>query len=118
MPLYDYACTKCGRIREVRHGFDESYQEPCAACGAPVRRVFNPAPVLFKGSGFYVTDSRSKGSSKSEKPTDEASPASGEKAEPSSAVDSKSDSKIESKTDSKHSKIESKTDSKPSDSAA
>jgi putative FmdB family regulatory protein len=92
MPLYDYACTKCGRIREVRHGFDESYREPCAACGAPVRRVFNPAPVLFKGSGFYVTDSRSKGSSKSEKPKDEANPASA-KAEPSRAAESKSDSK-------------------------
>jgi putative FmdB family regulatory protein len=58
MPLYDYACTKCGHVREVRHGFDESYAEPCEACGAPLRRVFNPAPVLFKGSGFYVTDSR------------------------------------------------------------
>ena len=58
MPLYDYACTACGRVHEVRHGFDESYDQPCEACGAPVRRVFNPAPVLFKGSGFYVTDSR------------------------------------------------------------
>jgi putative FmdB family regulatory protein len=58
MPLYDYACTKCGHTFEVRHGFDEAHQEPCALCGAPVRRVFNAAPVLFKGSGFYVTDSR------------------------------------------------------------
>ena len=58
MPLYDYACTKCGRVYEVRHGFDESHSEPCASCGSPLRRVFNPAPVLFKGSGFYVTDSR------------------------------------------------------------
>ncbi|HEY1869111.1 MAG TPA: FmdB family zinc ribbon protein [Candidatus Cybelea sp.] len=58
MPLYDYACTKCGRTHEVRHGFDESYEQPCEACGGPLRRVFNPAPVLFKGSGFYVTDSR------------------------------------------------------------
>ncbi|MGA8575745.1 MAG: FmdB family zinc ribbon protein [Candidatus Cybelea sp.] len=93
MPLYDYACTKCGRIREVRHGFDESYHEPCAACGAPVRRVFNPAPVLFKGSGFYVTDSRSKASGKSEKPKEEPSPTSGAKAEPSAVADSKSESK-------------------------
>ena len=68
MPLYDYACTACGRVHEVRHGFDESYNGPCEACGAPVRRVFNPAPVLFKGSGFYVTDSRrSSASGKPEK---------------------------------------------------
>jgi putative FmdB family regulatory protein len=58
MPLYDYACTQCGRTFEVRHGFNETHQEPCAACGAAVRRVFNAPPVLFKGSGFYVTDSR------------------------------------------------------------
>jgi putative FmdB family regulatory protein len=61
MPLYDYACTACGRVREVRHGFSESYDRPCDVCGAPMRRVFNPAPVLFKGSGFYVTDSRRSG---------------------------------------------------------
>ena len=69
MPLYDYACTKCGRVREVRHGFGESFNEPCEACGGALRRVFNPAPVLFKGSGFYVTDSRrSAASGKAEQP--------------------------------------------------
>jgi putative FmdB family regulatory protein len=58
MPLYDYKCTQCGKIAEVRHGFDESYAEPCPACGGQMARVFNPAPIVFKGSGFYVTDSR------------------------------------------------------------
>jgi putative FmdB family regulatory protein len=68
MPLYDYACTQCGRTVEVRHGFNEVHQDPCTVCGAPVRRVFNAAPVLFKWSGFYVTDSRrSSGGGKSEK---------------------------------------------------
>ena len=68
MPLYDYACTQCGRTIEVRHGFNEVHKDPCTVCGAPVRRVFNAAPVLFKGSGFYVTDSRrSSGGGKSEK---------------------------------------------------
>jgi putative FmdB family regulatory protein len=55
MPLYDYACTACGRVHEVRHGFDESYDQPCEACGAPVRRVFNPAP---KPSGDNKTASK------------------------------------------------------------
>jgi putative FmdB family regulatory protein len=68
MPLYDYACTKCGRVYEVRHGFDESHEAPCSECGAPLRRVFNAAPVLFKGSGFYVTDSRRSTAPKAEKP--------------------------------------------------
>lgn len=58
MPLYDYKCTQCGAVTEVRHGFDESHSEPCPACGGRMARVFNPAPIVFKGSGFYVTDSR------------------------------------------------------------
>ena len=65
MPLYDYKCTNCGAVREVRHGFNESHDEPCSECGAPMSRVFNPAPIVFKGSGFYVTDSK-KGEKKSE----------------------------------------------------
>ena len=58
MPLYDYKCAQCGKISEVRHGFNESWDEPCPACGGALTRVFNPAPIVFKGSGFYVTDSR------------------------------------------------------------
>lgn len=77
MPLYDYACTKCGRTFEVRRGFNETHQDPCAACGASVRRVFNAAPVLFKGSGFYVTDSRRAAPGvKAEKPEKTEKPAS------------------------------------------
>ena len=58
MPLYDYKCTRCGAVSEVRHGFDQTHDEPCPACGGTLVRVFNPAPIVFKGSGFYVTDSR------------------------------------------------------------
>jgi putative FmdB family regulatory protein len=95
MPLYDYACTKCGRVHEVRHGFDESYEKPCEACGAPVRRVFNPAPVLFKGSGFYVTDSRtSHTAGKAAKPKEESSSgADAPKSEAKPSGDAKGDPK-------------------------
>lgn len=58
MPLYEYKCRGCGTVREVRHGFKESFNEPCAECGAEMARVFSPAGIVFKGSGFYVTDSR------------------------------------------------------------
>ena len=64
MPLYDYQCSSCGQTIEIRHGFNDTYAEPCAACGGSLTRVFNPAPILFKGSGFYITDSR--GGAKSE----------------------------------------------------
>ncbi|MBV8245444.1 MAG: hypothetical protein JOZ38_05955 [Candidatus Eremiobacteraeota bacterium] len=66
MPLYDYQCTKCRKITEVRHGFDEKHDAPCPACGGSLTRLFNPAGIVFKGSGFYVTDSRK--SSGGEKP--------------------------------------------------
>ena len=82
MPIYDYRCTQCGATTEVRHGFNERYETPCSACGGPVARVFNPAPIVFKGSGFYVTDSRPSksgtSSSSTEKKADSAPAASTE----------------------------------------
>ena len=58
MPLYDYQCSKCQALTEIRHGFDDNHSDPCPKCGGTLKRVFNPAPILFKGSGFYITDSR------------------------------------------------------------
>lgn len=60
MPLYDYKCSLCQKVTEVRHGFGEEMTGPCPECGGKLARVFNPAPIVFKGSGFYVTDSRGK----------------------------------------------------------
>lgn len=60
MPLYDYTCGSCHKVTEVRHGFGETFSGPCPNCGGALKRVFNPAPIVFKGSGFYVTDSRGK----------------------------------------------------------
>lgn len=84
MPLYDYKCSKCAEVVEVRHGFDERYEEPCPRCGGALSRVFNPAPIVFKGSGFYVTDSRAKSSDS--KPAESKSP---EKPVESKSADSK-----------------------------
>ena len=59
MPLYDYQCRACSKVTEVRHGFREAYDGTCPECGSDqLARVFNPAGIVFKGSGFYVTDSR------------------------------------------------------------
>jgi putative FmdB family regulatory protein len=59
MPLYDYQCRACSKVTEVRHGFRETYDGTCPECGSgDLARVFNPAGIVFKGSGFYVTDSR------------------------------------------------------------
>lgn len=58
MPLYDYKCVQCGKVIEVRHGFDDGHDAPCPTCGGELKRVFSAAPIVFKGSGFYVNDSR------------------------------------------------------------
>src|SRR5271163_1155034 len=58
MPLYEYQCRACRKTAEVRHGFKETFDAPCAECGGEMARVFSPAGIVFKGSGFYLTDSR------------------------------------------------------------
>lgn len=63
MPLYDYQCRTCSKITEVRHGFREAHVGTCPDCGGELARVFNPAGIVFKGSGFYITDSRNSPSS-------------------------------------------------------
>ncbi len=74
MPLYDYQCKQCQKVTEVRHGFTEVHDQPCPACGGEVARVFNPAGIVFKGSGFYITDSRkSSGGGDTSKPAPAAS---------------------------------------------
>lgn len=58
MPLYDYRCRTCSKVTEVRHGSREAHAQTCPDCGGELARVFHPAGIVFKGSGFYLTDSR------------------------------------------------------------
>jgi putative FmdB family regulatory protein len=58
LPLYDYRCRACSQVTEVRHGFGVVHQEACPECGGELARVFSPTGIVFKGSGFYLTDSR------------------------------------------------------------
>ncbi len=60
MPTYEYACTVCEKHVEATQSFADAPLETCAECGGKLRRVFHPVGVLFKGSGFYSTDSKSK----------------------------------------------------------
>ena len=57
MPTYEYKCSN-GHHYEMREGFDAPSRQPCPTCGAEAKRVLFPPPIVFKGSGFYVTDSR------------------------------------------------------------
>jgi putative FmdB family regulatory protein len=61
VPTYDYQCRSCGQITEVVHAMTEDGPSTCERCGGALRRVLYPTGIIFKGSGFYVTDSRSSG---------------------------------------------------------
>jgi putative FmdB family regulatory protein len=63
MPTYEYECTACGQHIEVFQRFSEDPLTTCGVCGGMLRKVFHPAGIVFKGSGFYATDSRAKASS-------------------------------------------------------
>ncbi|MDB5028800.1 MAG: FmdB family transcriptional regulator [Candidatus Eremiobacteraeota bacterium] len=75
MPLYDYQCRTCSKVTEVRHGFREPHDGTCPHCGGEMARVFNPAGIVFKGSGFYITDSRKGGSSSDSSASPSSTPA-------------------------------------------
>ena len=60
MPTYEYACTECGDRTEVVQSIADAPLTTCAVCGGRLRKVFSPVGIVFKGSGFYRTDSRGK----------------------------------------------------------
>jgi putative FmdB family regulatory protein len=58
VPTYDYQCRSCGDVTEVIHAMTDDGPSVCERCGGSLRRVLYPAGIIFKGSGFYRTDSR------------------------------------------------------------
>jgi putative FmdB family regulatory protein len=60
MPTYEYRCSECANQFEISQRIDEEPMTVCERCGGRLRKVFHPAGIVFKGSGFYATDSRSK----------------------------------------------------------
>ena len=62
MPTYQYACTECGHAFEQFQSFSDDALTVCPECEGKLRKVYNAVGVVFKGSGFYKTDSRSSSS--------------------------------------------------------
>jgi putative FmdB family regulatory protein len=58
VPTYQYTCTDCGDQLEAVQKFTDEPLSMCSACGGRLRKVFSPVGIVFKGSGFYRTDSR------------------------------------------------------------
>ncbi|WP_030528685.1 MULTISPECIES: FmdB family zinc ribbon protein [Phycicoccus] len=59
MPTYAYACTECDHRFEAVQSFSDDSLTECPECGGRLRKVFNAVGIVFKGGGFYRTDSRS-----------------------------------------------------------
>ena len=62
MPIYVYQCDTCGLAFERKQRMNEAPLVDCPECDGHVRRVIQPVGIVFKGSGFYVTDNRSRSS--------------------------------------------------------
>jgi putative FmdB family regulatory protein len=106
MPTYQYRCTECGSDLEAVQKFTDPALTECPTCSGSLRKVFNAVGVVFKGSGFYRTDSRAGASangsseSKSEgeksdsgKPSEKSGEKAGEKSGPAEKVTASSDKK-------------------------
>ena len=95
MPTYDYSCPNCKATYEAREGFDAPQTHTCQECGKGVaKRVLTVPRIVFKGSGWYATDSRSKQSAIADTSSDSGGGAEG-------SSETKSESKSEAKADNK-----------------
>ena len=65
MPVYEYVCKSCGHHLEVSQSFKDAPLTTCPICGGNLRKVFSSVGIMFKGSGFYRTDSRGAGRTES-----------------------------------------------------
>jgi putative FmdB family regulatory protein len=111
MPIYDYRCDHCGHVFSAVQSFSDEALEKCPNCGKKPRRLLSMPAIVFKGSGWYKTDSRpaERGS------TDGAASSDKDKKETKSETkgDSKSDTNTDTKTDKKAEKSESRAPEKP-----
>ena len=69
MPVYEYQCKKCAARFDVKRSFRDEAPVYCAECGSEAGRLFTPVPIIFNGSGFYVTDNKRNGSGPEKKET-------------------------------------------------
>jgi len=103
VPTYEYQCNECSHRFDIWQSVGEA-PPPCPECGATVKKIFHPARVIFKGSGFYVTDTRAEKEAKSGSKPSSASTGSTSSGESKSTGsesggDTKTESKPEAKTD-------------------
>ena len=115
MPTYQYTCTECGEPVEAVQKFSDAPLTVCTACGGRLRKVFSPVGIVFKGSGFYRTDSRN-GKTAADAPTKDKDKPSGDS--PAKAASSESASNGNGSPDKKHDKKSGDSVSSPAKSSS
>lgn len=102
MPTYEYVCRECGHHLEVVQKFTDDPLQTCERCQGALRKVFSAAGIIFKGSGYYVTDTRSSNgkaaASRSNASSDEASDSSSDSSSDASNSSTSTPSDSESKS--------------------
>ncbi|MBV9582025.1 MAG: FmdB family transcriptional regulator [Chloroflexi bacterium] len=115
MPTYTYTCTACNHTVDKRQSFSDPPLTTCEECGGPVRKVIYPVGIVFKGSGWYVTDSRSSSSSANGSSSSSSSSSDGGASKDSGAKETSKDTSSSSSTDASSS---SKSSSTPTSSSS
>ena len=98
MPTYQYTCTDCGEPVEAVQKFNDDPLTVCAACGGRLRKVFSPVGIVFKGSGFYRTDSRNGSGTRSEGASKQPAESAAKAAESGGSADKPAASKTSGET--------------------
>lgn len=88
MPTYSYACTDCDNKFDIQQSFSDDALTKCPQCDGKLRKLFNSVGVVFKGSGFYRTDSRKGSVPSSSSSSSSTSDSSSSKSDSSSASSS------------------------------
>ena len=117
MPTYEYQCGTCGNRFEKFQSFSDEPIKVCPECGNPVKKVFSPAGIIFKGSGWYINDSK-KATNSASAPTSSSSSDKADKAEKSESAESKPAAETSSTPESKPSTETKPSASKKSEAAA
>jgi putative FmdB family regulatory protein len=111
VPTYQYVCTECGGQLEAVQKFTDEPLSVHETCGGRLRKVFSPVGIVFKGSGFYRTDSRDKSSSSSASSSSDSSKTDSSASKPDSASSSPDSSKSSGSSDSSPAKTASSSSS-------
>ncbi|WP_280201965.1 FmdB family zinc ribbon protein, partial [Nocardia cyriacigeorgica] len=85
MPTYSYACTQCDNRFDIVQSFTDEALSVCSECSGKLRKLFNSVGIVFKGSGFYRTDSRGGASTASEPAKSDSGSSSGSDSSSSAA---------------------------------